>query len=228
MSRRRKNKNQSQPPNPAGQPRPVVEKAPWYKRYWVIVSGICAVLAAVLLNGPEALRNSRVLPSELSKTISQFRSWVKEDSEWTGKWTAHPEGFADLEDLQLSDVELEIVIWATEGQIDGTIATRRLCKELPMFNYILLEGAVFGDSANVTAWDLVGGHRVEFARLKLKRSGHLMEVTPTSGNTGWFPANARIARDPSAPEEKDKLDADHAFCATEKAALLKRLREQSK
>lgn len=97
-----------------------------------------------------------------------------------------------------------------------------------MFNYILLEGTVFGDSANVTAWDLIGGHRVEFARLKLKRNGYLMEVIPTSGNTEWFPANARIARDPSAPEEKDKLDANHAFCANEKAALLKSLREQSK
>ena len=228
MSRRRKNKNRSQAPNPAGQAAPFVEKAAWYKRYWVIVSGICAILAAVLLNGPEALRNSRILPSEVSRTISQFRSWVKEDSEWTGKWTTHPEGFADLEDMQLSDVELEIVIWATEGKIDGTIATRRLCKELPMLNYILLEGTVFGDSANVTAWDLIGGHRLEFARLKLERNSYLMEVTPASGNTEWFPASARIARDPSAPEEKDKLDADHTFCANEKAAFLKSLREQSK
>jgi hypothetical protein len=94
----------------------------------VIVSGIGAVVAAILINGPQALHNSRLLPSEVSKTISQFRGWVKEDSDWTGKWTAHPESFADLTDMQLSDVDLEIVIWATEGQIDGTIATKRLCK----------------------------------------------------------------------------------------------------
>lgn len=201
-------------------------KTPWYKRFWVIASGICAIVAAILVNGPEALRNSRVLPSEVSKTISQFRSWVKEDSEWTGKWTAHPEGFADLADMQLSDVDLEIVIWATEGRIDGTIATKRLCKELPMFNYILLEGSVFGNSAKVVAWDLVGGHRVDFARLTLERDGYLMAVTPIAGNKEWFPATARIARDPSAPEEKGKLDADHTFCAAEKADFLNSLRGQ--
>lgn len=198
-------------------------KVPWYMRLWVIASSICAIVGAILINGPEALRNSRILPSEVSKTISQFRSWVKEDSDWTGKWTAHPEGYADLADMQLSDVDMEIVIWATEGRIDGTIATKRLCKELPMFNYILLEGSVFGNSVKATAWDLVGGHRVEFARLTLERDGYLMTVTPTAGRKEWFPTSARIARDPSAPEDKDKLDADHSFCATEKAELLKRL-----
>lgn len=211
---------------PAGKTNPEPMKTPWYKRFWVIASGICAIVAAILANGPEALRNSRILPSEFSKTISQFRSWVKEDSEWTGKWIAHPEGFADLADMQLSDVDLEIVIWATEGRIDGTIATKRLCNELPMFNYILLEGSVFGNSAKVVAWDLVGGHRVEFARLTLERDGYLMAVTPTAGNKEWFPATARIARDPSAPDEKDKLDADHTFCAAEKEEFLKSLRGQ--
>ena len=228
MSRHRKNPKQSQPPDSADKADPSLASARWYKRYWVIASGVCAVIAAILINGPDALRNSRILPSEVSKTISQFRSWVKEDPEWTGKWTAHPEGFADLAGMRLSEIDLEIVIWANEGQIDGTIATKRLCKELPMLNYILLEGSVSGDSAQVTAWDLIGGHRVDLARLTLNRDGHLMTVIPTAGNKEWFPESARIARDPSAPEEKDKLDADHAYCAAEKAALLNRLREQQK
>lgn len=224
MSRRRKKQKPSPQLARAGQaePRPV----PWYKRYWVVVSGACAVVVAILINGPQALHNSRVLPSEISKTISQFRSWLKEDSDWTGKWTAHPEGYADLEDMKLSNVDLEIVIWATEGQIGGTIATKRLCKALPMYNYIQLEGSVFGNSAKVTAWDIIGGRRVDFARLTLERDGHIMTVTPTSGNTEWFPASARISRDPSAPEEIDKLDADHTFCSAEREAFFKSLRDQ--
>ena len=226
MSRRKKRPQQA--PRQAVPPERVnaePKKSPWYKRFWVITSGICAILFAILINGPDALRNSRVLPYEVSKTLSKFRSWIKEDSDWTGKWTAHPEGFADLADMQLSDVDLEVAIWATEGYIDGTIATKRICKEFPMNNYILLEGSVFGDSAKVTAWDLVGGHRVEFARLTLKRDGYLMTVTPTDGNKEWFPATSRIARDPSAPEDKKKLDADHTFCAMEKAEFFNSLRE---
>lgn len=203
-------------------------KTPWYKRYWVFVYGGGAIIAALLLNGPQALRNSRILPAEVSKTISHFYSWVKEDAEWTGRWNAHPEGFADLADMKLSNTDLEIIIWATEGQLDGTIAIRRLCKELPMFNYILLEGSVFGDRAKVTAWDLIGGHRVEFAQLTLDRDGHLMTVKPTAGNKEWFPPSAQIAHDPSAPEDKDKLDSDHTFCAAEKAAFLKSLPDQSR
>ncbi len=220
MSRRR-NKQKQAPRNLVGQASHETLRKPWYARTWVIVSGICTVIAAVLINGPQALRNSRILPAEASKTISQFRSWVKEDAEWTGRWTAHPEGYADLEDMQLSNVDLEIVIWATEGRIDGTIATKRICKEFPTYNYIILEGSVFGDSANVTAWDIIGGHRVEFAKLTLKRNRYLMTVTPTAGNKDWFPASARIARDPSATEDKDKLDADHTYCAAEKAEFFK-------
>ena len=224
--RRKKSKQSPAQPTRVGKSNVEHTTAPWYKRFWVIASGIFAILGAILINGPEALRNSRILPLEASKTISQFRSWVKEDSDWTGRWTAHPEGFVDLADMQLSNVDLEIIIWATEGRIDGTIATKRLCKELPIFNYILLEGSVFGNSAKVTAWDIVGGHRVEFARLTLERDGYLMTVTPTAGNKEWFPVSARIARDPSAPEEKDKLDADHTYCAAEKAELFKSLRGQ--
>ncbi|MFD0928515.1 hypothetical protein ACFQ1T_01860 [Methylophilus glucosoxydans] len=121
---------------------------------------------------------------------------------------------------------MEIVIWATEGRIDGTIATKRLCKELPLLNYILLEGSVSGNSAEVVAWDLIGGHRVEFARLTLERDGQLMAVTPIAGNKGLFPIRSRIARDPSVPEDKEKLDADHTFCSVERSELLKRFRSK--
>lgn len=225
MSRRRKKYQQASQPtklteeNTAG-----AEKTPWHKHFWVIASGFCAIVAAILINGPDALRNARVLPSEVSKTISQFHSWIKEDSEWTGKWTAHPEGFIDLEEMQLSSVDMEIIIWATEGQIAGTIATKRLCKELPMFNYILLEGSVSGNSAKVTAWDFIGGQRVEFAQLILKRTDHLMTVTPANGNKEWFPATSHIAREPSSSEESEKPEPDHTFCAAEREELFNSLR----
>jgi hypothetical protein len=221
MSRKRKTRQPRS--NQSAQPSSTV---PWYRSNWFIIAGVASALAFVLVSGPDALRNSRILPSEVATTISAFRSWVKEDSEWTGKWTAQPEGYADIEDMQLSDVDLEIFIWATEGQIDGTIATKRLCKEIPLFNYVLLEGTVTGDLAHVTAWDLIGGHRVEFAQLTLDRNGYMMTVTPNAGHTDWFPMKALIARDPSAPEDREELNPDHTFCAAEKAEFFRKMRGQ--
>lgn len=202
------------------------ETVPWYRRAWVIVSGVFAVVSAVLLSGPEALKNSRILPREISTTVSQFRSWVKEDAEWTGHWTAHPESYADVAGLRLSDVDMQITLWATEGRIDGTIATKKICKSLPILNYVLLEGTVFGDSARVKAWDIIGGHRVDFADLLLERDGYLMTVTPTAGRRDWFPETARLAIDPVSADDHSQMESTHTFCAEERSALFESLRSQ--
>jgi len=227
MSRRRRKKeprpNSSSADTLHGSER---ETVPWYKRAWVILSGVLAVVSAVFLSGPEALRNLRILPQEISTTISQFRSWVNEDEEWTGHWTAHPEIYADVADLQLSDVDMQITLWAKEGRLDGTIATKNICKSLPIVNYVFLEGSVSGDSARVKAWDTIGGHRVDFADLLLERDGHLMTVTPTAGRTDWFSATARLAVDPVSSDDRDQMDSAHTFCAEERAALFDRLRQQ--
>src|SRR3546814_15367641 len=110
------------------------------------------------------LQNARIIPKEVRETATQYQSWVKEDSEWTGHWSASPEGLADIADMQLSTVDMQITIWASQGEIDGTIATKEICKAIPVFNYVLLRGEVFGNTATVTAWDIVLGHKTEFAK----------------------------------------------------------------
>ena len=113
-------------------------KTPWYKRVWVVVSATSVVVSAILIKGPALLQNGRVLPTEIHQTVSQFLSWTKDDASWTGHWSSFPEGVVDMADMQLSDVDMQITIWAKEGNIDGTIVTKSICESIPLFNYVLL------------------------------------------------------------------------------------------
>ena len=195
---------------------------PWYKRAWVLISGTAVVVAAVLLNAPQMLQNARILPKEVGETTAQFRSWLNEDSEWTGNWSAHPEAYADLADMRLSDVDMQITIWASQGEIDGTIATREICKSIPVLNYVLLRGEVFGNTAHVIAWDIVQGHKQDFAELRLVRDDNVITVTPTNGMKDWFPSIARLAR--SSPEPKSEPEPDQSFCDPERKAFFNKRR----
>src|SRR3546814_17322974 len=86
--------------------------------------------------------------------------------------------------MQLSNVDMQITIWASQGEIDGTIATKEICKAIPVFNYVLLRGEVFGNTATVTAWDIVLGHKTEFAKLKLVRDGNIITVRSDKSRVG--------------------------------------------
>lgn len=78
------------------------------------------------------------------------------------------------------------------------ISNQQICDSIPVFDFVLLKGQVdtFGNSATVIAWDTIGGHDENFAKLKLKIDNGIMTAEPLEGATRLFPA-ARIARDPS-------------------------------
>jgi hypothetical protein len=167
-------------------------------------------LIAALMNGPILLKNARELPASFEKTKAQFQSWVYEDAEWTGIWTSFPEGLIDMEALHLSDVDLEITIWAKQGHIDGVIATTAICRQFPMWDYVLLRGDVSGNDADVVAYDFILGYARDFARLRLTREGNVITVTPLDGRKDWFPDVARLGRSPLAPTEEP--DPDMSYC----------------
>ena len=214
----RKSKIRTQPPQ---QTVPSV-KVPWYKRVWVVVSATSVVVSAILLKGPTLLQSARVLPGEVRQTASQFQSWAKEDAEWTGHWSSFPEGIVDMADIHLSNVDMQITIWASQGDIEGTIATKGICNSIPVFNYVLLRGEVSGNTAYVTAWDIVQGHKTDFAELKLVRDGNVITVTPSSGRKDWFPAAARLGRHPAEPGTEP--EPDQSFCDQERKAFFDKLR----
>lgn len=203
----------SQTALPAGQELQV----PWYKRAWPYVAGTAGVVAWLLLNTPEVLQNMRGTPEEVRRTVAQYQSWLHEDSEWTGTWSASPEGVVDSGDMDLSAVDLEITIWAKGGDIDGTIATKRICQKVPV-DYILLRGKVSGDRARVIVWDIVGSKKMVFAELELTRDGEIMTVKPVKGMVDWFPATARIARAPL--NEDAEPQPDLTYCDVEQKRRL--------
>lgn len=170
------------------------------------------------------LQNARILPTEVRDTVAQYRSWVKEDDAWTGHWSSFPEGIVDMADMHLSDVDMQIVIWASQGDIDGTIATKSICKSIPLVNYVLLRGEVSGNVARVVAWDIVSGHKSDFAELELVRDGDVVTVTPISGRVEWFPKFARLGKAPD--ESGTESEPDQAFCAEERKAFFDKVRGQ--
>jgi len=214
----RKSKNNTQPPQQV----PPAAKVPWYKRVWVVVSVTSVVVSALLLKGPTLLQNARILPEEVRQTVSKFLSWVKEDEVWTGHWSSFPEGHVDMADMHLSDVDMQITIWASQGNIDGTIATKSICRSIPVWNYVLLRGQVSGNAAHVIAWDIVLGHKTDFAKLTLVREGHVITVTPTAGRKDWFPTTARLGRHAADPGSQP--EPDQAFCSGERKAFFDKLR----
>ena len=197
---------------------------PALKKAWIIITAVVGVLCAVLLNGPTILENARKLPKSIEQTRTQYLSWLHDDSEWTGNWSSFPDGIVDMEDMHLSNVDLQITIWSSQGKIDGAIATKKICSAIPSFDFILLKGNVSGHTAQVIAWDTIGGHDVDFARLELKRNGDIMTVTPLEGAKNWFPAMARLGRLPRANNEEPEPQS--GFCAEERQAIMKQTIEQ--
>ena len=73
-----------------GESNSALGKEPWYKRTWVIVSTTACALGFILVNGPQMLSNARIIPDQVRETVASFKSWLYEDSEWTGSWSDHP------------------------------------------------------------------------------------------------------------------------------------------
>ncbi|MDI5934676.1 hypothetical protein [Halomonas kalidii] len=196
MARRKKNSLTAPSAPSLAQP-----KMPWYKHMWVVVLAVASVAFTLGLNGPTLLQNIRQLPSEVETTRDQYLSWLKEDAEWTGDWSTFPEGIVDMGDMQLSEgVDLKLSLQAKNGELGGTIATSAVCANMPVFDFLLLRGTVRGDTANVEAWDIVGGHQRVFESLTLVREGEVITVSSSNGAASWFPQGARVGKHPEANE----------------------------
>ncbi|WP_454259325.1 hypothetical protein [Pseudoxanthomonas mexicana] len=71
-----------------------------------------ALWGFVLANGPQMLQaKPRIIPDQVRETVASFKSWLDEDSEWTGSWSASPEAYADISDMQLSNIDMQLTIW---------------------------------------------------------------------------------------------------------------------
>jgi hypothetical protein len=197
-------------------------KPPFFKNPWVAGFGsLCLLIFAGLYYAPGFLESLQKIPSEIDKTKQQYMRWVKEDEDWSGEWSSFPEGVVDMPSMNLSDTDLILTISADQGEIGGTIATKKICKSIPFFSFIQLEGSVSGNSADVVAYDFVLGRRVNFAQLKLSRAGDVLTVRTLEQIQDWFPREVRLGKSPLASGEEPEPDG--SLCADELKELFKQM-----
>jgi hypothetical protein len=94
---------------------------------------------------------------------------------------ASPERYVDTGDMKLSDVDVKLHLLAERGRIGGEIAMKSICHAIPMFDYLLLEEKVRGDTATITAFDSIGGERKNFFRFTAKRDHLIITVSLKEG-----------------------------------------------
>jgi hypothetical protein len=186
----------------------------WFKRPWAIISGIAVTVGVFFLNINSVLTNARTFPTELSKTANEITSWYYEDASWKGYWTSKPEFYVDIEDMNLSSIPFAISIHAENGELSGQISHKSICNSLA-WDFALFEGSIdrFGDSAEITVYDIIGGRKVYFENLKLSLDGSIMTVESLEGSVNKLP-KVRIALDPNVKDWPEE------FCEGKQAALI--------
>lgn len=219
MARKRR-----QPSTKPVTPSDLQSTVPWYQRVWLLITLVGAGIYGLLANGPMLLSNAEKLPSEFERVSGKFLSWYYEDQAWTGMWSGNPEGYIDSVEMKLSDVDIKLHLLSEHGRIGGEISMKSICRVVPMFDYLLLEGKVSGDIATITAFDLIGGERKNFFRFSTKRDGVVITVSPEEGAREWLPAvPVRIGLHPPR-EGEDPYKQLTGICAVEKEELMKKIR----
>jgi hypothetical protein len=222
-----RSKRRSVPPpkktiNPAS---PSGVAKPLYSRLWPVLTLLGAAVYGLLSEGPTLLTNAEKLPGEYERVSNSFLEWFYSDKDWKGIWSAGAEGYVDGASMNLSESDLVLHITPQRGKIGGEISLRIICLATPLLDYYLLDGQVLGDTATITAYDFVGGHRQNFFRFSAKRDGVVMTISPVAGANDWLPAVTRIALHPTS-EYEDPYKLLHGKCAVEREVFMKTIRPQ--
>lgn len=205
------------------------------KGVWTATAVITSAIGYLLLNGPVMLSNAEKLPSALESTRNKVSGWYYEDAQWTGRWSATPASDPesccsvnqdDVPEENLSDIDVRLEIEVKNGEIIGTIATKKACAEAPGVFVIFATGSVSGfkpgKKAEILASIVIGGRTNHIAKLTLQRKGHTMVVTPKEEFVDWFPKTAKIARH----FDGDKDGEFHNLCKEEERAYLEEIKRK--
>ncbi len=170
------------------------EAPSFWGRSWVIGSVVLGVLTWVLLNGPSALSNARILPGEWQKTLDAFLVWYYDDEKWTGAWSSREEG--DIHDYKQADLPLKLTIESKQGKVFGEMFNISVCELNPMFPPVLVEGAIRGGNLVASAFVYVGGERKLLYEFSGKQSDHepVLTITPLQDRYGLLPSSARLVQ----------------------------------
>lgn len=166
--------------------------------------------------------------------MNSFLSWYYNDKEWEGTWSDNMEGYINIDDenppenINPSNTNMTLLIEVKNGQIDGAIVNRKICETLPILRFVMINGSVNGNTADVIAWNIIEGKRKEFARLKLQIDGARMIVKPTEGAMEWFPNETLVSRQTVTEiNEHDKWDVFKDSCKVERDLIFKEITQNS-
>jgi len=161
----------------------------------------------ILMNGVTAIDNAERLPSAISRLHTKASNWYHTDQSWTGYWTN--EGEIDARYQQSIYVDLDLLV-QSDG-VQGTITSVPQSEAIP-FEYVLVEGAVSGDTLNLLAYDYFQGIRKEIATFsvtRIKAEGlDQIKLTTIQQSQPWYPKEATLWRSGETkllpePEPKD-------------------------
>jgi hypothetical protein len=197
---------------------------PWWKNIWLKVTAVLTAFALMIANATSILSNARALPSEIQKTQDHFFNWYGDYAAWKGFWTNYPEGVVNMAEMKLSKEGFRLNIEeSSEGSITGTIESRGICEDVPVFEQLLIEGEISSSHrAEIDVFEFIGGYRRNFARLELYRDGYIIEVSPLNDPAQIFPKESRIAL---APLDLIRSDGHEALCGDKLAEVANEARE---
>lgn len=186
-------------------------EARWWKRTWAKVTGICALVAALL--GTPTLINTFVQDTaKLPDTYSYVSAWVRGDKHFAGEWTndladvmkysvgpplegiemrAKPaETSADLVEQGAVSLNLEV----KDGLVTGEITSREI-REAFLYSHLFVSGVVRFRTLYIHVWDYISGTAKPIAGLKAHwvRVGDEDRLEFTSGGI-LFPKHFYVER----------------------------------
>lgn len=166
-----------------------------------------------------------------------FSNLIWDSDAWSGVYNNFPEGEVDMADLDLTkDSSLRIDVAADGNTLDGTISDNFLCSIQSPFRDKLIRGKIspFRNTAELTAYDFIDGHRIDFFDFTLRRDGIILTIShaPDKFNIN----GSRIARVPP-PADKQGAAASEAggsaeallsslYCPRFAAEMMKMLRSR--
>lgn len=133
-------------------------------------------MAAILLPG-------KIVDFEenFPKAYESINGIVYSTEAWTGTFDKYPEGLTDMASLGIvSNVDAALELVVVEGnRLDGRVWWQGSCAFGSPYSGLLLDGQIRlgGSSAEVVIWELIGGHRKEFAYGLLEIDGIMIRFS---------------------------------------------------
>jgi hypothetical protein len=134
-----------------------------------------------------------MLPSAAYRFYSNISTWYHTDQDWTGKWTNE----GDVDARYQPDIYVDLDLLILDRSVQGTIGTEPQRDAIPL-EFVLVEGAVIGDTLDVLAFDYFQGVPKRIATFKISRvesdTSDQIKLVTTWQAQPWFPKQTTLWR----------------------------------